>query len=250
MILELLVAAGAAWWIFKSSGKRTERPNETSNPTTPVLKVPRKPLNVIEMPTIVKQRATDSKSKIADIVQSRNIKYLVHFTQAENLPSIKNYGLMSRRDLEASALSFKFNDVQRFDGYPNSVSLSVTSTNYKMFWSLRKKNPSVKWAVILLDAYGILQNYDCAFQSTNAASNAMRNIPIAKRKTLEAFETMFYDDNVRKIRDLKDNEPTDPQAEILCFDTISPKFFKEILFDGELFAPRHDYRYWKKNVNE
>ena len=153
---------------------------------------------------------------------------------------------MSRRALEKSAISFSFNDEQRFDDCLNSVSLSVTSTNYKMFWSLQKKNPSAEWAIILLDAYGVLQNYDCAFQFTNAAGNTMRATPIAERKTLAAFDSMFYDEELRKIRGLKDNEPTDPQAEILCFDTISPKFFKAILFDGDLFAPRHDYRYWKK----
>ena len=241
MLLELIIAAVGAAWLFNSYGKKTKRPDETSTPIDLNIKVPHE-----ERSTVAEGQAKNFKSKIADRVRTRGIEYLVHFTQKANLPSIKKYGLMSRRDLEKSAISFSFNDEQRFDGYPNSVSLSVTSTNYKMFCSLRKKNPSVEWAIILLDAYGVLKNCDCAFQSTNAANNNMRAKTIADRKTLAAFESMFYDDNLRKIRDLKDNEPTDPQAEILCFDTISPKFFKAILFDGELFAPRHDYRYWKK----
>lgn len=241
MLLELIIAAVGAAWLFTSSGKKTKRSDENSKPTTPNIKVLR------EETLTVAESQTNLKSKIADMSRTRGIEYLVHFTQKDNLPSIKKYGLMSRRDLEKSAISFSFNDEQRFDGYPNSISLSVTSTNYKMFWSLRKKNPSAEWAIILLDAYGVLKNYDCAFQSTNAANNNMRAKTIADRKTLAAFESMFYDDNLRKIRDLKDNEPTDPQAEILCFDTISPKFFKAILFDGELFAPRHDYLYWKKS---
>lgn len=240
MLLELVIAAVGAAWLFNSYGKKSKRTDESSTPTDSNIKVRR------EETSTVAESHTDIKSKIADMSRTRGIEYLVHFTQKDNLPSIKKYGLISRRDLEKLAISFSFNDEQRFDGYPNSVSLSVTSTNYKMFWSLRKKNPSIEWAIILLDAYGVLQNCDCAFQSTNAANNNMRVKPIAERKTLAAFESMFYDDNLRKIRDLKDNEPTDPQAEILCFDTISPKFFKAILFDGDLFVPRHDYCYWKK----
>lgn len=236
MILELILAAvGVGALIFKSSEKQTQRTYKT-----PIL-TPQK--TNFSAPDITKR-------KILDMARARGIKYLVHFTRQENLPSIKTYGLMSRRNLENFALPFNFNDGQRLDGCPNSISLSVTSTNYKMFWSLRQENPSVEWAIILLDAYGVLKNYDCAFQAANAAAKTVRNIPIAERKTPAAFEAMFYDDNLRKIRGLKDNEPTNPQAEILCFDTISPKFFKGILFNGELFAPRHDYRHWKKNDNE
>ena len=101
-----------------------------------------------------------------------------------------------------------------------------------------------------MDACKVLKNCDCAFQYTNAANHAIRSASIESRKTLAAFDGMFYNDNLRESRDLEDNEPTDPQAEILCFDTIPPKYFKEIVFGGEFFTPRHDWSYWKKPANE
>ena len=239
MIIELLLA-GAAFMIFKSSGTQTRSTDKITMPTIQNSKTGHTVFTAIDA----------NKQKIADKARSRGIKYLVHFTRKENLESIKTHGLQSRQELETASVPFNFNDSWRGDGFRNAVSLSVTSPNYKMFYSLRQNNKSAEWAVILLDACQVLQNCDCAFQSTNAANNAMRGIPIAERKNLAAFDGMFYDDDLRKVRGLKDNEPTDPQAEILCFDTIPPKFFKDIVFAGEFFAPRHDWRYWKKPSND
>lgn len=191
-----------------------------------------------------------NKKNIARRAAERGIKYLVHFTQKKNLPSIQAYGLRSRQELENASLHFQFNDRQRLDGFWNAISLSVTSPNYKMFYSLRQRDMPTKWAVIFLDAYKVLENCDCAFYHTNAANNAVRYTSIEMRKTLEAFESMFYDDNVREIRGLEDNEPTDPQAEILCFDPIPPQFFEDIIFSGTAFSYRHDWSHWKKVANE
>lgn len=249
MIIELAIVIGGAAWLFNSFGQsnsstyseiRKERLNEKLMPTQTDTKIQNMNFPKIDV----------TKSKLADMARSRGIKYLVHFTKKENLKNIETHGLRSRQELETASLPFNFNDSWRGDGFRNTVSLSVTSPNYKMFYSLRRNNPSAEWAVILLDACKVLQNCDCAFQSTNAASNTMRGIPIAERKTLEAFASMFYDDKIRKIRNLKDNEPTDPQAEILCFDTIPPKFFKDIVFGGKFFEPRHDWCYWKKPSND
>ncbi|MBR3746078.1 MAG: DUF4433 domain-containing protein [Selenomonadaceae bacterium] len=190
---------------------------------------------------------TQIKRNIALRATERGIKYLIHFTQTENLPCIQTYGLRARQDLENSQIFFHFNDVQRFDGFPNAISLSVTFPNYKMFYSLRQRDKSTQWAIILLDAYELLSNCDCAFHATNAANNRMRFTPLENRMTLAAFESMFYDDELRKARSLEDNEPTDPQAEILCFNPIPTKFFKDIAFDGEMFSYRHDWSYWEKN---
>lgn len=240
MIIELAIALGGIAWMLSSSETHTKRPNESPSLTYSDRKIQNTNFSKVDV----------AKSKFADTARARGIKYLVHFTRKENLESIQTRGLQSRQELENMSLPFKYNDNWRGDGFPNAVSLSVTSPNYKMFYSLRQKNKSAEWAVILLDACQVLQNCDCAFQSTNAASNLMRGVPIAERKNLVAFDGMFYDSGLRKVRGLKDNEPTDPQAEILCFDTIPPKFFKDIVFAGELFTPRHDWRYWKKSSDD
>lgn len=240
MIIELAIAIVGVAWLLKSSETHTKRPNKPQTPTYPDMKIQN-----MNFPKI-----DNAKIKLANMAQARGIKYLVHFTRKENLESIKTRGLRSRQELESTLLPFHYNDNWRGDGFRNAVSLSVTSPNYKMFYNLRQNNKSAEWAVILLDACQVLQNCDCAFQSTNAASNIMREIPIAERKNLAAFDGMFYDNDLRKVRGLKDNEPTDPQAEILCFDAIPPKFFKNIVFAGEFFAPRHDWSYWKKPSND
>ena len=187
----------------------------------------------------------DIREAIASKALERGVCNLVHFTRQENLESIKAYGLIPRQELENSSAPFIFNDRNRIDGFPNSISLSVTSPNYKMFYSYRQRDTSTRWAVIFLNANKVLRNCDCAFNYTNAANNAVTRKPIESRKNLAAFESMFYDARTRKARGLKDNESTDPQAEILCFDPIPPDFLEDIVFSGEAFTYRHDWAYWK-----
>lgn len=193
----------------------------------------------------------DIKKIIARRAAERGIQYLVHFTRQENLPSITTYGLRSRQELNNLSVPFTFNDSHRLDGLLNSISLSITFPNYKMFYSYRMQNRSASWAVILLDTIEVLGNLDCAFQYHNAACREIRSTPIESRKTLKAFEYMFFDGNNRKTFDLKDNETTNPQAEVLCFDSIPSKFFKGVILPTtkgvaeNYFAPRRDYSYWK-----
>jgi len=133
-----------------------------------------------------------------------------------------------------------------------------------MFYKYRRNSDN--YCVILLNAEKIFSNLDLAFHRTNAASNAVKNIPLEQRKTLAAFNEMFYR-GFRTERGLSKNETTDPQAEILCFDSIPLDYFEKIIFpnyiklnqnaplftgtgiscivDSEYFARRHDWRFWK-----
>ena len=206
--------------------------------------------------------------RIAVAAKLRGIKYLVHFTKIENLPNIAKYGLMTRKNLDEKSLNYDYNDVQRIDGLTNSISLTFTFPNYRMFWRYRQ---SSNYAVILLDAYKILSELTCAFHSTNAANNSERCRNIAERITLNAFNKMFYEPSEgRARRGLDNNEPTDPQAEVLCFQDIPLKYFSQIVFeygnsaqenqklfpnvacivDRDYFAPRHDWSYWKVNRSD
>ena len=201
--------------------------------------------------------------RIAVAAKLRGIKYLVHFTSIENLPSISKYGLLTRDNLDEKSLKYNYNDVNRIDGLTNSISLSFTFPNYKMFWRYRQ---SADYAMILLDAFKILSELNCAFHSTNASVNSERNRNIAERKTLDAFYKMFYEpSDGRADRNLNFNEPTDPQAEVLCLENIPLKYFAKVFFehkkfaekykklfpnlpcevDKNYFAPRHDWVYWE-----
>lgn len=201
--------------------------------------------------------------------KERGIEELVHFTNATNLPSILDQGLLSREYLDYYFIDYSYNDSYRMDSVKNSVSLSVTSPNYKMFYKLRCANPNTHWAIILLNAIDVLK-LDCAFCYTNAANSYITNIPIDDRKTTRAFESMFMDElfgNKRSDIGLELYETTDPQAEILVMETIPVSAIDFIVFDSYrilnqykpiieargiscsvdlgYYRPRRDYEYWR-----
>lgn len=199
------------------------------------------------------------------LAKFRGIKLFVHFTKIENLPNIATHGLLTRKNLDNQSIQYSFNDDTRRDNITNSLSLSVTFPNYRMFY--KYSHASADWAIILLDAEKILANLPCAFNYKNASSNDIKKIPIEKRMTLDAFQKRFYepDGSSRKMRNLNANETTDPQAEVLCLENIPLKYFVGIIFknsawatehkklfpnismkvDDYYFAPRHDYKFWQ-----
>lgn len=210
----------------------------------------------------------NDKEKILVSAQRRGIEHLIHFTNALNLPSILSYGLLPKDDLEYNWIDYDYNDELRLDELSDSISVSVTSPNYKMFYQLRCKNPAKKWAVLVLDATQVL-NLECAFCYTNAANSNVSSIPLEHRKSFNAFESMFAErgDHVtRQKLTLCPNETTDPQAEILVFDHIPVSAIDFILFneyqtmqqyspllremnipharDLGYYYPRRDHSYW------
>lgn len=201
--------------------------------------------------------------------KERGIEVFVHFTNVTNLPSILDLGLLPREDLDYYFIDYSYNDSYRMDLVKNSVSLSVSSPNYRMFYKLRCANPNTHWAVILLSAIDVLK-LDCAFCYTNAANSCITNIPINNRKTATAFESMFMDElfgNKRSEIGLELYETTDPQAEILVMEPIPVSAIEYIVFDSYAimnqykpiieshgincsvdvgyYRPRRDYEYWR-----
>lgn len=209
------------------------------------------------------------KNKILTFAENRGIEHCIHFTNVLNLPSILSYGLLSKSDLEYNWIDYNYNDDLRLDDLENSISVSITSPNYKMFYQLRCNNPSKRWAVLVLDAMEIL-NLDCAFCYTNAANISVSSIPLTERKTYISFKSMFEEREgqaTRAMMKLSSNEPTDPQAEILVFDSIPTSAIQFVLFndynimeqytpllndvnipfthDLGYFYPRRDYAFWQ-----
>lgn len=189
------------------------------------------------------------------VIEERSIKYLFHFTRVENLHSIIERGLLTRSYLENHNVPFSFNDKERLDAHLESVSCSISFPNYKMFYRLKKRNPEVSWALILLDSK-ILIEKPCAFFHTNAARNDVRQYDIEKMKAQGALESLFKEfDDWFKIADprmfsfeerirggelvtepkrspkIPCNYTTDPQAEVLVLDAIEPEYIKYILFN-------------------
>ena len=199
-------------------------------------------------------------------VKSRSINYVWHFTKIENVDSIIANGLIPRATLEAQGAAVAYNDQCRMDGQRTANCLSIGYPNYKMFYSLRCQDSSQIWVVVAFKPE-ILWLKDCAFCHENAASNNVTAIPIQNRRGVAAFRRMF--DPVagkpdRATLKLPDDYPTNPQAEILVFDTIEPQYIERVitldkqteqalkarhpnfdfLYDREFYSARLDHKYW------
>ncbi|MCL2627089.1 MAG: DUF4433 domain-containing protein [Oscillospiraceae bacterium] len=207
------------------------------------------------------------KKTIKNIVQERDVRYLVHFTRAENLESIFLHGIISVAEIDAMRLKVNKNDDLRLDYCTEAVCLSIGFPNYKMFYGTRRENPDSDWVVLIIEPE-VLYDLDCAFCKTNAASLSVSSVPLKKRKTVEAFEEMFYEplSNSRKKRNLPDDFPTDPQAEVLVLEAVPPEYIVAVCFEDKeaeqenlrilphdiesthksnLFSWRIDCEYWR-----
>ena len=178
---------------------------------------------------------SNREAQIQQICDERDIETLVHFTRVENLSSILQNGLLSRKALEileeTRGQQFLFNDRKRKDGHKDAICLSISFPNYQMFFKYRKMNSDEHWVVLLLDTT-VLWELVCAFCQRSAAHKSVGNIPLADRKRPEALKGMFEDFYNIKHQDLQipDNYPTHPQAEILVFNPIPVQYINEIYF--------------------
>ena len=218
--------------------------------------------------------------QIQQICEERGIETLCHFTRIENLHSILQNGLLGRSILHERGQQFLWNDADRADRHAEANCLSISFPNYQMFYSIRERMKSEgvnnsQWVVLLLDAK-ILWKLDCAFCQRNAASNAVRSIPLEGRKKPEALKGMFENFYDIKHQDLQIplNYPTHPQAEVLVFDQIQMEYINAIHFsdatileqwrsnytgafsnkffvDRRYFDARSDYEVWRsENFND
>lgn len=123
------------------------------------------------------------------------------------------------------------NDAFRNDGQ-DATCLSVEWPNYKLFYSFRQRDTGRRWALIAIQ-HSVLWEKRVCFNTTNAADNAMSSQAFAARQGLAKFLELFGDcsGKVRAALQLTDNLPTNPQAEVLCLDTIEPTYFHGVLLD-------------------
>jgi len=173
--------------------------------------------------------------KIKEICSERNIRWLVHFTQVNNLCSILREGLLSRKKLESWPSSKRphFSDRFRDDSYTGANCLSITSPNYPMFRKYQIKYPDIIWAVLAIEPR-VLWELNCAFCARNASSIMMRNVPIDKLMLPDSLEGLFHG--------VQGNLPCNCQAEVLVFNTLSPQYIKWIYFKND-----KEHRTWKEN---
>ena len=211
-------------------------------------------------------------------LQQRSVTHLVHFTKAQNVPSILRNGLLSRDELSARGIAHSINDLHRFDYVTGAVCLSVSFPNYKLFYRLRQEHPTDDWVVLRLRP-DVVAHKRCAFSYANAATRSIAQSHLAERMTLAALEGMFADHEgmpPRATLKIPDSWPTNPQAEILVLDAIEPHFITDVIVDAKervknlpallalsrefngkpkflhgkiLFDARPDYSHWRISQN-
>ena len=174
-----------------------------------------------------------SREKIQSIALERKIPFLVHFTRAENIPSIMTHGLLPISEAKKKGLNPAINDTERLDGRLNGTSLSVAFPNGSMFYRLRKENPDVDWVILALSP-SILWSKDVLFCRHNAADVRVSRVASEVLRNPASFEGMFEaidGHESRKDQALKAFGPTDVQGEVLVMEAIEPEFILGALFN-------------------
>ncbi|MEO4030091.1 DarT ssDNA thymidine ADP-ribosyltransferase family protein [Chromobacterium vaccinii] len=171
---------------------------------------------------------------IQSYAESRDIRFLLHFTRIENLPSILIHGLHPMSRIGAIGINPINNDQLRLDGHLDATSLSISFPNYQMFYRYRKNTIGADWVILGIRS-SILWSKSCAFCKHNAADARIRNQNIDFLKSPAAFASMFEEINDIPSRDLQKlhlSDPTDSQAEVLVFDIIEPQFIFGVEFSN------------------
>jgi len=145
---------------------------------------------------------------------------------------------VTKSNLEKLGINYIENDKNRWDGVEDSISLSISHPNHKMFMKYAKHTGLENWVVLKISpellsgntnpAYKGLENYDywdkAIFNKFNAASFAMKNLSIQERKSHKAFLDMFESN----IGITLETYTFDNQAEILYQGNIPKEFIQEI----------------------
>jgi hypothetical protein len=207
----------------------------------------------------------NEKEKIASFLKDNNIEYLVHFTPVKNLKSILEHGICSNKYCNEHGIKYVPTDKDRYDGYTDFISLSISFPNYKMFYK-KRQTMDEDFAVLLIDI-SVLSLYgsdERKFSNKNAASNNSQ-----KGGSLEYLKQMFERPSLREKLGLQENYTTDPQAEVLIKGRIPTDYIKEIHINtldayeeakeyveedllklgSPMFAKRRDYEFWSSKEN-
>ena len=215
---------------------------------------------------LAKQRS--ECGQIEAFIEVHEIRHLVHFTRIENLTSIMEHGIVSRAELPPGFVS---NDSSRFDEFLEASCLTVGYPNWSMFYKYRCQYADSNWAVLTVSP-DALTTLPCLFHASNAASGQFRDKSahaLETRMGLCGLQAMFYDEppGIRNGRSLDSCWTTDPQAEILIFETIPVDSITSVTLlrpdddavakvaeldpampcsiGGWLFKPRRDYQFWQ-----
>ena len=205
-------------------------------------------LSSAETPSIRRVRSLPSLSEttkldIRNAVIHQQLPSLIHFTRASNLNSILTHGLCSVTEAHERGIKPNINDQMRLDRLPQAISLSIGFPNHRMFYKYRQLAPNEQWVILVIDP-SVLWKQPSAFCQRNAADHRIRERPLNELMTADAFRSMFVEipgGPSRKEQRLRDDDPTDAQAEALVFETIEPGKIGGVAFDSAQTKKLHEH---------
>lgn len=194
---------------------------------------------------------TTEHSTIQQIVTQRQIQHLFHFTPLDNLDSILSNGLCSRSYLHQKGTHGVYLDNVRADGKLDFISLSVSFPNYRMFYTRRKNDERITWAVISLSPSLLweITDREIQFFDTNAAYQKFRDVSDESLQSADAFASLFADSITNKDGQLaRDNrllpkDPTDVQAEIMVERHIETRYIGKIFLNNQTMVNELSQQY-------
>lgn len=184
-------------------------------------------------------------ASIKQVVQDRGIKKLYHLTQARNLDSIFEHGILSRNELARRKIDAAFNSKLQCRELADTVSVYISGFNYEVLHTLEQHkrergetSPGDTLALLELDS-SVLYELSCSFFPTGAGVGLFR-IEWETSYGAQALESMFEDGRPspgggysRTKWDLKPWEVSDPNAEVFVFGAIPARYIMRVLFKNE-----------------
>lgn len=168
----------------------------------------------------VRSGGSPRNEEILEILRTRNVRGLIHFTPMQNLASILRLGLVPRNELETlqqrGETSFAYTDRHRFDG-KDSNCLSICFPNAEMFYCKRCNNPGWSWVVLVVDPQDIACHPAARFSEDNAARGGAELLAGA-----HGLKQLYGDSPSHHKR------PKNPQAEVRVPRKIHPGLIKYI----------------------
>ena len=175
------------------------------------------------------------KTEIQSAAENREVKFLLHFTQVDNLQGIVTHGILPRQSLVRPEYSAYASDRYRLDENDEAVSVSISRVNEKMFVSKRYKSRHSNWVILVLAAE-ILWTHNCQFCWRNAATTEIKSHR-GWRGGPWAFAEMFAGSKDARSG-LPHNYPTDPEAEVQVLERIAPEYILGAVVDRpEMVGP-------------
>ena len=172
---------------------------------------------VVNLP---KEFYADDILKIKNEIKRRNIQKLVHFSPIENRNSIAVHGLLSKIESARRNIEPVCTDENRYDGFNDHISISITNKNYKMMWKKIYDGIITNGFVIYYIDPRILYEHPekVIYCDCNAAKGvAPEHLDFGYRGLIH----MFSNDDGEII---PGNAPPDVQAEILFKGSIGKKY--------------------------